>query len=77
MLKPTDSPAFRVFYNQNTLTCDDRAETMLEDFCFKCLANGMSEADIIQGLGDHYRQCEQVCKENLERVKAKLAETSK
>lgn len=42
---------------------------MLEDLAVKGLMAGFSDAEIVVAIGDFYRQCEQVARENLERAK--------
>lgn len=63
----------RLFYLQDKLFTHPKASTMLEDLAIKGVQNGFSDREIIAGIMAHYRQCEQVARENLVRAKVMLA----
>lgn len=67
MFTKAEIDAWNIYQVQSKFTCE--GATMLEDFCIKCLRKGLSEKDIAFFLGKFYRQCEQVCLENIERAK--------
>lgn len=63
----------RLFFLQDKLFIHPKASTMPEDLAIKGVQNGFSDCEVIAGIMRHYRQCEQVARENLLRAKAMLA----
>jgi hypothetical protein len=62
-----------IFYLQSKFSSHPGASTMLEDFAIKGIQKGFSATEIIAGLGEYYRQCDEVGKANYERAKLILA----
>jgi len=64
---------WNIFCRQDKVFCHPKASTMLEDLAIKGLIAGFSDSEIVKAIGEYYRQCEQVARENLMRAKAFLA----
>lgn len=61
-----------IFYLQSKFSSHPGASTILEDFAIRGILAGFSETEIIAGLGEYYRQCDEVGKANYARAKAIL-----
>lgn len=58
---------FQLFKNQSKHFAV--GEDMLVDFAYKALNAGFPEKDIIEAIGEHYRQCEEICFNKIKQAK--------
>jgi hypothetical protein len=63
---------WEIFKIQSKFFIHPKAETMLEDLAIKGILKGFPDSEIVQAIGEYYRQCDQVAQENLERAKKYL-----
>lgn len=50
---------------------------MLVDFAYKALSAGFPENSIAEAIGEHYRQCDEVCLRKIEQAKEILVSETK
>ena len=66
------APMKEIFRLQSRLFQEEVSSDMLEDFVIKCLREGYEQNEVIAGIGEFFRQCEEVAQNIFTRAVVKM-----